>query len=157
MRVVIQRVNNASVTIDEIRGSVIKNGLLLLVGFETADNEDHLIWMAKKIVQLRIFDDDSGVMNCSILDLYHSSISEKPGILVVSQFTLFALTKKGNRPSYIRAAPPQISIPLYEGFVQKIRSLFPGSVETGKFGAEMKVELVNDGPVTIWIDSNNKE
>lgn len=157
MRVVIQRVKNASVTIAEVCVGLIEQGLLILVGFEAADTQEDLEWMAKKTVQLRIFDDEAGVMNRSIADLYDLGTEPKPGLLVVSQFTLHASTKKGNRPSYIRAASPDIAIPLYEAFLQQLRSLFSGAVETGRFGAEMEVSLLNDGPVTICIDTKNKE
>ena len=156
MRVVIQRVKSASVAIEGVCRASIEQGLLLLVGFESSDTKEDWAWMAKKVVQLRIFDDESGVMNRSITDVYVSSES-KPALLVVSQFTLHASTKKGNRPSYIRAAPPGIAIPLYQDFVTELRALFSGSVQTGSFGAEMEVALVNDGPVTICIDSQNKE
>ncbi|MCL2727628.1 MAG: D-aminoacyl-tRNA deacylase [Bacteroidales bacterium] len=157
MRVVIQRVKNASVVIEGSCTGKIDQGLLLLVGFEPTDTKEDLNWMAKKVVQLRVFDDDAGVMNRSIADLYDLLADHKPGILVVSQFTLHASTKKGNRPSYIRAAHPDVAIPLYQDFLHELRALFPGSVETGRFGAEMAVSLVNDGPVTIWIDTKNKE
>ena len=157
MRVVVQRVKNASVTIGEAHVGKIEQGLLLLVGFEATDNEEDLAWMAKKIVQLRIFDDEAGVMNCSIADLYVLMNNKKPALLVVSQFTLHASTKKGNRPSYIRAASPDIAIPLYEAFITQLKTLFPGRVETGRFGAKMEVGLLNDGPVTIWIDSKGRE
>jgi len=157
MRVVIQRVKKASVTIQEHCTGSIDKGLLVLVGFEASDGEEDLLWMTKKVIQLRIFDDDAGVMNRSITDVYESNPELNPGILVVSQFTLHASTKKGNRPSYIRAAPPQIAIPLYEQFIQELRTLFGGRVETGCFGAEMDVLLINDGPVTICIDTKNKE
>jgi len=154
---VIQRVKSASVVIEGACTGIIDHGLLLLVGFEPTDTKEDLTWMAKKVVQLRIFDDEAGVMNRSVADLCDLLPDHKPGILVVSQFTLHASTKKGNRPSYIRAAPPQIAIPLYQDFLQELRALFPGRVETGRFGAEMAVSLVNDGPVTIWIDTKNKE
>jgi len=157
MRIVIQRVKSASVAIEGACKGKIDQGLLLLVGFESTDTQEDLLWMVKKVVQLRIFDDDAGVMNRSIVDLCDSLADTKPGILVVSQFTLHASTKKGNRPSYIRAAPPDIAIPLYEEFLRALRALYPGPVETGSFGAEMAVSLVNDGPVTIWIDTKNKE
>ena len=157
MRVVIQRVKNASVVIEGVITGKIEQGLLLLVGFEPSDTHEDLVWMAKKTVQLRIFDDEAGVMNRSITDVSNSITEQKPGLLVVSQFTLHASTKKGNRPSYIRAAPPDIAIPLYEAFIQELRNIFPGTVETGRFGAEMQVSLINDGPVTIWIDTKNRE
>jgi len=157
MRVVIQRVTNASVTIEGRCVGMIGHGLLILVGFEAADGKEDLVWMAKKVVQLRVFDDEAGVMNRSVIDLYETVTDEKPGLLVVSQFTLHASTKKGNRPSYIRAAPPEVAVPLYEAFIKELRETFSGAVETGQFGAEMEVALVNDGPVTIWIDSKEKE
>ena len=157
MRMVIQRVQNASVVIEGTCTGKIGQGMLLLVGFESSDTQEDLEWMAKKTVQLRIFDDEAGVMNRSIADIYDSTTEQKPGLLVVSQFTLHASTKKGNRPSYIHAAPPNIAIPLYEAFIQELRTLFQGAVETGRFGAEMQVSLTNDGPVTICIDSKNKE
>lgn len=153
MRVVIQRVQKASVAIEGRCKGKIEKGLLVFAGFESEDTAEELSWMARKIVQLRIFDDAAGVMNISMADLPQGSA----GLLVVSQFTLHASTKKGNRPSYIRAAPPDIAIPLYEAFLQEVRSLFSGPVETGTFGADMQVSLVNDGPVTIWIDTKNKE
>ena len=159
MRIVIQRVTQASVSVDGDCIGQIKKGLLLLVGFEATDNSEDLEWMARKTLQLRIFDDSDGVMNRSLEDLSVEATNEhdKPGILVISQFTLHASTKKGNRPSYIRAAPPAIAIPLYESFVQQIRESWSGIIETGRFGAEMQVSLINDGPVTICIDSKNKE
>jgi D-tyrosyl-tRNA(Tyr) deacylase len=120
------------------------------VGFEDADNKEDIEWIAKKTVNLRIFDDENGVMNHSILDVHGS-------ILVVSQFTLHAMTKKGNRPSYIRASKPEIAIPLYEDFCSEMSKQLGKEVQTGVFGADMKVELLNDGPVTIWIDSKNRE
>ena len=157
MRVVIQRVKKAWVAIDGSCTGKIEHGLLLLVGFESADSFEDLAWVAKKTVQLRIFDDEAGIMNRSIIDIFEQSGENRPGLLVVSQFTLHACTKKGNRPSYVRAAPNEVAIPLYEAFLQQMRTLFPGSIETGCFGAEMEVTLTNDGPVTIWIDSKNKE
>ena len=150
MRVVIQRVSQASVRIASQTVGEIDKGILLLAGFEATDTPEDLDWMARKIVQLRIFDDEAGVMNRSLLD-------EQASILVVSQFTLHASTKKGNRPSYIRAAPPAIAIPLYEFFLQKLQGLCPTPLATGRFGAEMQVSLVNEGPVTICIDTLNKE
>jgi len=156
MRIVIQRVKHASVTIEGSCSGKIDQGLLLLVGFEPADTQEDLSWAAKKVVQLRIFDDEAGVMNRSIIDLYESQ-KDKPGLLVVSQFTLHASTKKGNRPSYIRAAAPHIAIPLYETFLRELQTLFPDPIETGRFGAEMQVSLLNDGPVTIYIDTKNRE
>lgn len=150
MRVVIQRVSRASVTIDGVCKSAIKGGLLILVGIEETDGQEDIDWLCKKIVNLRIFDDAEGVMNKSILD----SGGE---ILVISQFTLHASTRKGNRPSYIKAAKPEISIPVYEQFCKELSCALGKEVGTGRFGADMKVELLNDGPVTICIDTKNKE
>ena len=150
MRTVIQRVKNASVTIDGIEKSRIGQGLLIFLGIEDADTHDDIEWLTRKIVLLRIFDDDNGVMNKSVTDVAGE-------ILVVSQFTLHASTKKGNRPSYIRAAKPDIAIPLYESFCSAMSVLLGHEVQTGSFGADMKVALLNDGPVTIWIDTQNKE
>jgi len=150
MRVVIQRVSKASVTIGSDLISSIGNGMLVLAGFENGDTEKDLEWMCAKLVNLRIFADALGVMNLSV--------KETGGeILLVSQFTLHAATKKGNRPSYIRAAPPEISEPLYNLFIEKVTGCLGKEVKTGIFGADMKVELLNDGPVTIVIDSRNKE
>ncbi len=149
MKVVIQRVSEASVTIDgKVNGSIEK-GLMVLVGVETEDTKDDVQWLCQKIVNLRIFDDAEGVMNHSLLDIGGN-------ILVISQFTLHASTKKGNRPSYIQAARPEISIPLYEQFVEQLKLLTGLDIQTGIFGADMKVALVNDGPVTIIIDSKTK-
>ena len=150
MRVVIQRVSEASVTIDSKLFSVIKNGLMILVGFEEADTDQDIEWLSKKILQLRIFDDSNGVMNLSIKDV-------DAEILVVSQFTLHALTKKGNRPSYIRAAKPEIAIPLYNKFITTLQNDFGKQIKTGEFGAMMQVALINDGPVTLIMDTKNKE
>ncbi|MGL4993339.1 MAG: D-aminoacyl-tRNA deacylase [Bacteroidales bacterium] len=150
MRVVIQRVCEASVTIDSIIESSIGSGALILLGIEASDSEEEEDWLINKIVNLRIFDDSEGVMNLSIKD----SDGE---ILLVSQFTLLASTKKGNRPSYIKAAKPEISIPVYERFCTKLTKAIGKSVKTGIFGADMKVALINDGPVTIVIDTKNKE
>lgn len=150
MRTVIQRVAHASVTIDGICKSSIGKGLLVLLGIEEADNQEDIDWLCKKIVNLRIFEDENGVMNKSVLEI-------EGEILVVSQFTLMASTKKGNRPSYIRAAKHETSIPLYEKFCQKISQELGKPVGTGEFGADMKVDLLNDGPVTICIDTKNKE
>ena len=150
MRTVIQRVKNASVTIDGIEKSRIGQGLLIFLGIEDADTHDDIEWLTRKIVLLRIFDDDNGVMNKSVTDIAGE-------ILVVSQFTLHASTKKGNRPSYIRAAKPEIAIPLYELFCSEMSVLLGHEVQTGTFGADMKVAILNDGPVTIWIDTKNKE
>lgn len=150
MRVVIQRVSEASVTIEGELKSSIQHGLLVLAGFEAEDTDGDLNWMCKKITQIRIFDDINGVMNLSVKDISGE-------ILVVSQFTLHAKTKKGNRPSYINAAPPDISIPLYHEFVKTLSENLGKKVETGEFGAYMIVRLINDGPVTIIIDSKNKD
>ncbi|GAB2548573.1 D-aminoacyl-tRNA deacylase [Rufibacter soli] len=150
MRIVIQRVSEASVTIEGKINGQIGPGLLVLAGFTATDTQEDLTWMAKKIVQLRIFSDDQDKMNLSVQDV-------KDGILLISQFTLFALTKKGNRPSYIQAAPPEVAIPLYSRFHQLLEQELGRSVPTGIFGADMKVALVNDGPVTITIDSQNRE
>ncbi len=150
MRVVIQRVTKSSITIDNNIVSSIGPGILLLVSFTGTDNNDDLEWIAGKIIRLRIFDDESGVMNLPVTDIGGE-------LMVVSQFTLHAKTKKGNRPSYIGAAVPETAIPLYNSFVEMLQTLLPGKVSTGRFGAEMQVELVNDGPVTIIIDSKNRE
>ena len=150
MRTVIQRVSHASVTINGVVKSAIEGGLLVLVGVEDADTEEDIQWLCKKIVGLRVFDDENGVMNKNIVDAGGD-------ILVISQFTLFASTKKGNRPSYIRAAKPDISIPLYEQFCEELSIAHGKPVGTGEFGADMKVELLNDGPVTICMDTKNKE
>lgn len=150
MRVVIQRTGHASVSIDGTCKSAIGKGLLVLVGIEEADGKDDIEWLCKKIVNLRIFDDEQGVMNKSVVEAGGD-------ILVISQFTLHASTKKGNRPSYIRAARPETAIPLYELFCRKLSTALGKEVGTGRFGADMKVELLNDGPVTICIDTKNKE
>lgn len=150
MRAVIQRVTRASVTIGGILKSEIGKGLLILVGIEDADGIDDLEWLSGKAVQLRIFNDDAGVMNLSVTDTGGD-------ILVVSQFTLHAKTKKGNRPSYIRAAAPDKAIPLYNGFVSRLGILLGKEIRTGEFGAMMHVESVNDGPVTIIIDTKEKD
>lgn len=150
MRVVVQRVKEASVTVGtNVLGSIQK-GLLVLVGIEENDNEEDVKWIAKKIYNLRIFDDDAGVMNLSVVEIGGD-------ILVVSQFTLHASTKKGNRPSYIKAAKPEKAIPLYNSFVKSLSNLMEKPVSTGKFGAMMEINLVNSGPVTIIIDSKNRE
>ncbi|HEU4576369.1 MAG TPA: D-aminoacyl-tRNA deacylase [Chitinophagaceae bacterium] len=150
MRAVIQRVKKASVTISGAVVSNINTGLLVLLGIEDADTADDIEWLSRKIVQLRIFDDESGVMNLSVAD--------KGGdILLVSQFTLHASTKKGNRPSYIRASKPEVAIPLYEQMILQLSTDLGKEVFTGRFGADMQVELLNDGPVTIVIDTKNKE
>jgi len=150
MRLVIQRVSEASVKIAGQVKSSIKQGLMILVGIEPEDASDDIEWLVKKAVNLRIFDDEDGTMNKSVLDV-------KGGLLVISQFTLQARTKKGNRPSYINAAGPDIAIPLYEQFVAKLEQASGMEVGTGEFGANMQVQLINDGPVTIIIDSKRKE
>lgn len=150
MRVLIQRVKRASVTIEENVKSAIGKGLLILLGIENSDADEDIKWLCNKIINLRVFDDENGVMNLSLKETNSQ-------ILVVSQFTLFASTKKGNRPSYIRASKPDIAIPLYQAFCKELESTINKTVETGSFGAHMDVELVNDGPVTIWIDSKEKE
>ena len=150
MRIVIQRVSHASVTIDGNCKSAIGKGMLILVGIEEADGQEDIDWLCKKIVNLRIFDDENGVMNKSILE-------DGGEILVVSQFTLHASTKKGNRPSYLKASKPDIAIPMYEAFCEEVGLQLGKPVQTGTFGADMKIELLNDGPVTIIIDSQNKE
>ena len=146
MKVVIQRVSEASVTIDQNIVAQINKGLLILVGIESEDNLEDINWLVSKIVYLRIFGDEMNVMNLSVKD-------SKGEIIVVSQFTLHALTKKGNRPSYIKAAKPEIAIPMYEKFVQLLELELGKKIQTGQFGADMKVALVNDGPVTMIIDS----
>lgn len=150
MKAVLQRVTEASVTIEGERVADIKTGLLILVGIEDADTAEDINWLTGKIVKLRIFGDDAGVMNCSVQDIGGD-------VIVVSQFTLHANTKKGNRPSYIKAARPEVAIPLYEAFVKQLEADLGKPVQTGKFGADMKVSLLNDGPVTILIDTKNKE
>ncbi len=150
MRVLIQRVSEASVTIEGNVKSAIEKGLLILLGIEDADDQSDIEWLCKKISQLRIFNDDEGVMNKSVMDI-------NGGLLVISQFTLQASTKKGNRPSYIKAAKPEIAIPLYERFLQQLSLVAQRDVFSGEFGADMKVRLLNDGPVTIWMDSKNRD
>lgn len=150
MRVVIQRTAYASVTIDGELKAKIGKGLMILVGFENADTDEDIAWMTRKVLNLRIFDDENGVMNRSVIDV-------EGEILIVSQFTLHAMTAKGNRPSYIRAAGHDIAVPLYEKFISEVEKGLGKSVGTGRFGADMKCELLNDGPVTICIDSKNKE
>lgn len=150
MRLLIQRVSHAAVYINDEKRSGINEGLLLLVGIEEADGGEDINFLCKKTINLRIFDDENGVMNRSVMDIGGE-------ILLVSQFTLHASTKKGNRPSYLRAAKPDVSIPLYEKFCETLTRMFGKPVQTGEFGADMKVHLVNDGPVTIWIDSKIKE
>ena len=150
MRAVIQRVTEAGVTINETTKRSISRGLVVLLGIEEADTAEDIEWLSGKIVRLRIFDDEQGIMN--------RSVQEAGGeILLISQFTLFAGTKKGNRPSYIRAARPEIAIPLYEQFIKRIRQDLGKEIQTGEFGADMAVSLINDGPVTILIDSKAKE
>ena len=150
MRLVIQRVTHASVTIEGVCKSAIKNGFMILVGIEEADTKEDADWLTKKVLSLRVFDDENGVMNKSVIDIDGE-------ILVISQFTLMASTKKGNRPSYIKAARPETAIPLYEYFCEEVNKGLGKEIGTGEFGADMKVELLNDGPVTICIDSKNKE
>jgi D-aminoacyl-tRNA deacylase len=149
MIAVVQRVSSASVTINNTVKSSIGGGLLILVGIEDADTQEDIAWLSAKIVNLRIFGDEQGVMNVSILD-------NGGDIIVVSQFTLHASTKKGNRPSYLKASKPDVAIPLYEKFVRAVEENLGKAVQTGEFGADMKVALVNDGPVTIVIDTKNK-
>lgn len=150
MRTVIQRVTRASVTINGRVKSQIGKGLMILVGIEDKDSQEDIEWLTKKIINLRVFNDENGVMNRSITE-------EKGEIMVVSQFTLHASTRKGNRPSYIKASKPEIAIPLYEKFCAALSNLLEREVATGEFGADMQIELINDGPVTILIDSQNKE
>ena len=150
MKTVIQRVSSAFVTIDNKIVADIQKGLLVLVGIEDADAQEDINWLCTKIANLRIFGDENDVMNLSVKDINGE-------VIVVSQFTLHALTKKGNRPSYIKASKPEVAIPLYENFVKTLEKELDKKVQTGVFGADMKVELVNDGPVTIIIDSKNKE
>ncbi|MBE0650558.1 MAG: D-tyrosyl-tRNA(Tyr) deacylase [Bacteroidales bacterium] len=150
MRAVIQRVLNASVTIDGITNSKIEIGLLILLGIEEADNQEDIEWLSGKISRLRVFDDENGIMNLSI--------QESGGdVLIISQFTLHASTKKGNRPSYIKAARPETAIPLYESFIKTMDLILGKPSKTGIFGAEMQISLINDGPVTIIIDTKNRE
>ena len=150
MKTVIQRVLQASVTIDNKIVSEIKTGLLVLVGIENTDSQEDTSWLVTKIVNLRIFADENNIMNLSIKDIDGE-------IIIISQFTLHASTKKGNRPSYLKASKPEIAIPIYENFVQKLQFELGKKVQTGVFGADMKVNLINDGPVTIVIDSKNKD
>ncbi len=150
MRAVVQRVSESSVTIDRKKVADIGVGLMVLLGIENADNSEDIKWLVNKIINLRIFPDENGVMNRSLLDVNGE-------VIVVSQFTLHASTKKGNRPSYIKAAKPSVAIPLYEEFKMYMEGVLRRSVQSGKFGADMKVSLVNDGPVTIIIDTKNKE
>jgi D-tyrosyl-tRNA(Tyr) deacylase len=150
MRIIIQRVSHASVTIGGNTKSAIKTGYMILCGIEETDSSEDVDWLVRKVIGLRVFDDKNGVMNRSITDVNGE-------ILVISQFTLFASYKKGNRPSWLRAARHEISIPLYEEFCQKLSAALGKQVGTGEFGADMKVELLNDGPVTICMDTHNKE
>ena len=149
MRVLIQRVSEANVKIDQVEYSSISEGMLVLVGIENEDTEEDIDYLCKKIVNLRIFDDEEGVMNESVLQKGYE-------IMVISQFTLHANTRKGNRPSYINAAKPDIAIPIYEKFCKQLELQSGIEIKTGEFGADMKVSLINDGPVTIWIDSKAK-
>jgi len=150
MKAVIQRVSKASVTIENKKVATIKNGLLVLLGIVADDTQEDIKWLSNKLTNLRIFNDENGIMN-------HSLLESQGQIIVVSQFTLHAAIKKGNRPSYNKAAKPEIAIPLYENFVKQLESDTNQKIQTGEFGADMKVELVNDGPVTIIIDTKNKE
>ena len=150
MRAVIQRVSQASVMVDNMVTGAVQNGLLVLLGIENADTEEDIQWLSSKIANLRIFNDENGVMNVSVKDT-------SGGILLVSQFTLHASTKKGNRPSYIKASKPDIAIPLYEKMIAQLNTDLGKKIETGIFGADMKVGLLNDGPVTIVIDTKYKE
>tara|TARA_B100000795_G_scaffold63797_1_gene43015 strand:+ start:1917 stop:2369 length:453 start_codon:yes stop_codon:yes gene_type:complete len=150
MRALLQRVSEASVVISNQQVAAITRGILILVGIEAEDGKDDTEWLAKKITQLRVFSDDEDKMNLDIKDVNGE-------IIVVSQFTLHAKTKKGNRPSYIKAARPEVAIPLYEDFKNQLASALGKAIQSGEFGADMKVSLTNDGPVTIWLDSKNKE
>jgi D-tyrosyl-tRNA(Tyr) deacylase len=149
MKAVIQRVSEASVTIDEQKVADIQNGLLVLLGIEEIDNQEDIDWLTSKIINLRIFGDENQIMNLSVKDC-------NGDIIVVSQFTLHASTKKGNRPSYLKAANSEIAIPLYKSFIKKLQNDLGKEIQSGQFGADMKVRLLNDGPVTIIIDSRNK-
>ena len=150
MRILIQRVKKASVTVENKCISLINKGLLIFVGICDEDNAEDIEWLTKKITNIRLFDDADGVMNLSVMDIDGE-------ILAVSQFTLMAMTKKGNRPSYIKAAKPDISVPLYEQFCEELEKAANKPIKRGIFGADMKIELINDGPVTIFIDSKNRE
>ena len=150
MRAVIQRVQHASVKVDEKITGSIQKGLLILLGIEDADEQEDTAWLSNKIVNLRIFDDEQGIMNLSVKDI-------EGELLLVSQFTLHASTKKGNRPSYIKASKPDFAIPMYEKMIVQLEAELSKKIQTGIFGADMKVELLNDGPVTIIIDSKNRE
>ncbi|MBP1669086.1 MAG: D-tyrosyl-tRNA(Tyr) deacylase [Bacteroidetes bacterium] len=150
MRAIIQRVKEASIFIKDSLHASVKEGLLVFVGIEDSDNRDDIEWLAGKIVRLRIFNDHNGIMNLPVTEMQGE-------IMVVSQFTLHASTRKGNRPSYIKAAKPEIAIPLYEAFIHQLEMEWNRKVKTGVFGADMKISLVNDGPVTIFMDTKNKE
>ncbi len=150
MRLIIQRVIKANVSVNNIVQGAIDRGLMVLVGIEESDNAEDVAWLTKKLLGMRIFSDSEGKMNLSVSDI-------SGNILVVSQFTLFASTSKGNRPSFIRSAKPEIAIPIYEEFIEKLRIESEMNIQTGIFGADMQIELVNDGPVTIFIDSKNRE
>ncbi len=150
MRAVVQRVSFAKLEIEGKLFSEIKNGILIFIGIENSDNSEDISWLSNKIVNLRIFNDHSEVMNLSVKDIGGE-------IMVVSQFTLHASTKKGNRPSYIRASKPEFAIPIYENFIQQLEQDFGSSIKTGKFGADMQIQLLNNGPVTILFDTKNKE
>ncbi|AXP81231.1 D-tyrosyl-tRNA(Tyr) deacylase [Mariniflexile rhizosphaerae] len=150
MKLVVQRVSKASVTIENVKVADISNGLLVFLGIVADDTQEDIKWLSSKIVNLRVFNDEKGIMNKSLLEV-------DGDVIVVSQFTLHAATKKGNRPSYIKAAKPDVAIPLYEAFVKQVETDLGKSIQTGQFGADMKVELLNDGPVTIIMDSKNKE
>lgn len=150
MRLVVQRVSHASVTIETVQKASIGEGLLVFVGFESADTLEDLTWAARKLCKLRIFADENGVMNRSIAEV-------RGEVLLVSQFTLHAQIRKGNRPSYIRAATPEVAVPLYESFISILEQELHQKIQTGIFGADMKVSLLNDGPVTLWMDTANKE
>jgi D-tyrosyl-tRNA(Tyr) deacylase len=150
MKAVIQRVNECSVTVNKAITGQIKEGLLVLLGIEDADTPEDIIWLSNKIVNLRIFDDEQGVMNKSLIDI-------KGELLLVSQFTLHASTKKGNRPSYIKASKPSFAIPMYEKMIAQLENELQHAIQTGIFGADMQVQLINNGPVTIIIDTKNRE
>lgn len=150
MKAVIQRVTEASCTVEDKITGAIENGFLVLLGIEDADGQEDLDWLAQKIVNMRIFSDEQGLMNKSLADI-------EGNILLISQFTLYAATKKGNRPGFTKAARPEKAVPLYEAMIEKLDTLLSRKVETGIFGADMKISLVNDGPVTIIIDTKNKE
>ena len=150
MRILIQRVKKASVTTERELISLISNGLLLFIGITEDDTQEDILWLTKKVANIRLFDDENGVMNLSVMDIDGE-------IMAVSQFTLMASTKKGNRPSYIKAAKPEISVPLYEQFCSEMELAVNKPIKRGVFGADMKVELLNDGPVTIFIDSKNRK